>query len=150
MALLVSGCSVAADDQGAAPADSPTATTTRIPTPTPTPLTFPPVSDDEIARAEFRDPGPDGIPQGNSISSNLVEADKVSIVGDCIGTRARYELFTASVDTERRSLTSGVMQCGDPIRNDIAGLGYTGPVQLSFTDTNGVSEGWVRVVPAIS
>lgn len=150
LAALLSACAATPDGPAATLAESPAAAATRTSTPPPTPLAFPPTSDDEIARAEFRDPGPDGIAQGSSVTSNLIEADEVSILGECIGTRAHYELFTASVDTQRRSLTSGIMQCGVPIRTDVAGLGYTGPVQLSFTDTNGVSEGWVRVVPALS
>ena len=146
LALLASGCTAGTPEE---PATSrpPSATAAATPTPTTEALEFPPVADDEIARAEFRTVGAQGVPESASITSNALETDGLAIEGECRGTSMAYRVNTAAVGEDQRMLTEGVMKCDTGVLNQHSGLGYTGLVQVSFTDTSDITEGWVTLVP---
>lgn len=79
---------------------------------------------------------------------NLLAADRpFSVEGECIGTSADFRLTTADPADAGRTLVEGTMDCSAPMRSDFSyTLGYAGVVQLSFTNTDGIDRGWLRVV----
>ncbi|RKT33142.1 hypothetical protein DEU34_1732 [Microbacterium sp. AG1240] len=116
--------------------------------PEPTSLVIPGVSEGEVARAEFVT-GADGIPSASSIAEDTVTDGGIyTVEGACTGTRAAYKVETAVAGDDRRNLTSSSIRCDEPYRSTFTVTGYDGVVQLSFTDTDLMETGWVRVLPA--
>lgn len=151
VALLLGACTAG----GTTESDSePTTTPPAAPSsaspasPEPTSLVIPEVAEGEVARAEFVI-GADGIPSASSIAEDTVaDGGTYTVEGACIGTRAAYKVETAVSGDERRTLTSSSLRCDEPYRGTFTVTGYDGVVQLSFTDTDLIETGWVRILPA--
>jgi hypothetical protein len=150
--LLFAGCTATAGGEAAtdaAPAPSSSETGAPPPAPSPTALATPPVAQGEIARAEFTDGGPGGIPTASSVVSDAFPG-AVLIEGECLGTSARFRLSTAAPADDKRTLLEGTITCGAPYVSSFSQPEYTGVIQLEFVDANDITAGWVRVMPTNS
>ena len=150
LALLLGGCTAGGETANppGVPSSSATPEAAVSPSPSPTALEFPDQAEGEVARAEYRDVGAEGVPESRSVAIDAVTDGSYTVEGACIGTRASYKVETAEAEPDRRELTSATMSCDSPSGNTFAVSGYEGPVQLSFTDTDRIDTGWVRIVSA--
>lgn len=140
LALVMAACS-APEETEVAPTAAPTASPTVAVEVTP-----PPTRSDELARAEFVEAGPSGIPSGANVASGAIGDTPVSLEGACTGDRLEYALFSAATDQPRTELARGWMSCDEPFSQPVSIGDYRGVVQLSFVDADAVSSGWIRLL----
>lgn len=159
--LLVAGCT--AEPQPAPTASSvpaPSASSTGAPDATgapPTasaaPLVVPDPVEGEVGRIVYTVEGPDGVPESRTEILAVPEAGVAySAEGMCVaaqpGARFGFEVTTAGEDDSGRVLLS--------IDDVCSGIGLLQssvvldavPVQISLTSTEGISDAWVRILPA--
>lgn len=82
---------------------------------------------------------------GSTAGPGLFVGGKVLVIeGDCVGpSGGGFRLTTA--DSAARVIAAGTFHCGEPMRDELRGVNdYEGPVQLSFTETDGIQLGWLR------
>ncbi|MDR6200090.1 hypothetical protein QE374_001999 [Microbacterium sp. SORGH_AS428] len=149
-ALGIAGCTAGAVDS------DPTASVTRPApsgeqTPTgeaalPTPSQTPDVDDPSQIALFLLNPDRREDYNESTAGPGVIEAGHgLRIDGWCEGGRVSYELMTAGVGDEKRSIAGGTFVCGDAIvSNEWASIDYTGPVQLQVTTTDDISTGWVQ------
>ncbi|MFS0734298.1 hypothetical protein ABC304_01450 [Microbacterium sp. 1P10UB] len=140
LALVMGACSAPGEAE-VAPTAVPTASPTAVAEVTP-----PPTTADELARAEFVDAGPSGVPSGANVVSGAIGDTPLRLEGACTGDRVSYALFTASTDGPRTELARGWMACDEPFSESVSIGDHRGVVQLSFTDADAISSGWIRLL----
>jgi hypothetical protein len=147
--LLIAGCTAGggAPDDAAPATDAAPPASSSTPSPSPTALATPSVAEGEIARAEFTDGGPGGIPTSSSVVTDAFPG-AVLIEGECLGGSARFRLTSAAPADDKRTLLEATMTCGAGYVGSFSNPEYTGPVQLEFVDANDITAGWVRVLPS--
>lgn len=88
-------------------------------------------------------------PSASSVAGpgTLVAGLPFAVEGECIGTSADFTVTTADPADAGRVLVEGTIDCAEPRKDGFTyTVDYAGPVQLSFTDTEGIERGWLRVV----
>lgn len=88
-------------------------------------------------------------PSASSVAGpGLLVADRAfTVEGQCVGTSADFRLATADPADAGRVLLEGTLDCAAPVADDFTyTVDYAGVVQLTFTDTDGIELGWLRVV----
>lgn len=91
----------------------------------------------------------DGVFSSSSVlGPATVEPNRtISITGECVGTRMKYELRSSTAGEEQRVLFAGVVDCDDGSTGaDYGGLAYSGPVQLAVVEATGVDYGWLQAI----
>lgn len=147
--LALTGCVAEPQADSSQPASAPTASVEASVTPSPSPTINVPT---EPVPGEVASAVSDRLSTPSSTSSvsgpNVLAADRpFSIEGECIGASADYKLTTADPADAGRLLVEGTIECSAPMKSSFSyTLGYTGVVQLSYTDTDGIERGWLRVV----
>lgn len=147
--LALVGCTAAPGAQPGTPPASDTATdgATAAPTPSSTfAIPADPVPGEVASAVAERLATP---PSASSVAGpGVLDAGTPFVVeGECIGTSAAFRITTADPDDAGRVLVEGTLDCADPRTDGAAyALDYAGPVQLTFTDTDGIDRGWLRVV----
>lgn len=145
LAVGLSGCFGPASDPVVS---TPPASASAAPSPTPT-LAMPagPVPG-EVAFASV-----DSISVAPTIGSTtgpgLLDPTRgYTIEGECVGTSGTWELLDADPAGSGTQLDSGSIECGTPLRVavDVSRDGPAIPVQLRFTQTDGLQLAWLRVV----
>ena len=131
-----------------APTAAPSASSRRIPHPTPTPLAIPEKTRDELARGVI-----DGT-TGSANSSNEMSAApkkdrmydlQAACTANTRGVALQYEVRTA--DAAHATLQGGAAPCNGPPTTIVTELVTDQPVQVVFTETDGVREGYAIVTP---
>jgi len=148
LALVALGLVACAQD---APPPESAASPTSATSPTPTPrssadLNWPDTERPDQVGSVHIEPR-DGIYTSDSITGPApVEAGRTLLVtGECVGTRMKYELRTATAGEDQRLLLGGTVVCGDtPVSSSLDGVTYSGPVQLAVVEATGVDLGWMQ------
>ncbi|QCQ17330.1 hypothetical protein [Microbacterium sp. RG1] len=145
-ALGAAGCTADAvqTDPTAAPETS--ASSTNTPSAVPAPVRTPDVDDPSQIALFLLNPDHREDYNESTAGPGVIEAGQaLRIDGWCEGGRVSYELMTAAVGDEKRSIAGGTFVCGDAIvSNEWASVDYVGPVQLQITTTDDISTGWVQ------
>lgn len=150
--VAVSGCAAASapSPQTASPsADATLRATPRPDTATPVPTEsaygVPPVADGDIAGAVFDDDaGPDGTPVTTLTSYDVVESGVPFVVrGACVGESVGFRVLTAAVGASGETLVEGIIRCDDAEELSYTVM-FSGVVQLALTDSDSVTDAWVR------
>lgn len=147
-ALVLLGCTAATDarSESSAPPSTSTSEASAAPSPSAT-IDIP----DEPVAGEIASAVSDQLSMPTSSSSvagpgAMVAGRPFVIEGECIGTEADYSLTTADPADAGRVLVEGTIECSAPMKSSYGSTAYAGVVQLSFTDTDGIDRGWLRVV----
>jgi hypothetical protein len=152
-ALGVAGCTAGAADNDPTTSVTPPASSggqTTPPageaSPAPTPRHTPDADDPSQIALFLLNPDRREDYSESTAGPGAIEAGQgLRIDGWCEGGRVSYELMTAAVGDEKRSIAGGTFVCGDAIvSNEWASIDYTGPVQLQITTTEDISTGWVQ------
>lgn len=152
-ALGVAGCTAGAPDNDPTTSVTPAASSggqTTPPageaSPAPTPRHTPDADDPSQIALFLLNPDRREDYSESTAGPGAIEAGQgLRIDGWCEGGRVSYELMTAAVGDEKRSIAGGTFVCGDAIvSNEWASIDYTGPVQLQITTTEDISTGWVQ------
>jgi hypothetical protein len=99
----------------------------------------------EKGRAVFEKDGPDGIPTTTITAVDAVYADDTLMIrGACVGDS--IGVLVATAESTPRTLIEGTIPCGGTVDPFSYTADYTGPVQVSFTDSDDVTEAWAVVV----
>jgi hypothetical protein len=155
-AVALAGCTATAPSgatpsgDGASPPAAPSATESLAPNPEASePYTVPDTAEGEIARAVFeRYPADGEVPTGSSVIFDAVAAP-FAVEGQCVGTRARWQVITASTDAPAAELAAGTLVCdGRQLAQGVFDVGEIGAVQIQFVDATDADSAWVRMVPA--
>jgi hypothetical protein len=150
--LLVAGCSAPGDAESA-PTSSTSPTVEASPTPSYAPMVVPEATDDELARTVFVDVGADGVPSTESeIQAAPERGVPYALEGVCIptGDTLVVDYVIMSTDDPQIVVQSGSVPCdGTSIRDETL-IDTDTPPQLSFVGMDGVSEAYLRLVPADS
>jgi hypothetical protein len=145
---LLGGC---AEEPGTStPATNLPASSSSTPTPTTEPssdaggpsiLEVPAVSDKEIARALFQLAG-ETTTSPSTVEDTVVADEPLILEGACVGEDATYRITSAAVDGDEEVLRNGILRCDEALYVEFS-LDVDGPVQLSFTNTDDIDEGWL-------
>jgi hypothetical protein len=146
---LLAGC---AEEPEASPSETmtPPASSSSTPTPTTEPsdgaagpsiLEVPAVTDKEIARALFQ-LADDTSTSPNTVEDAVVADEPLLLEGACVGEDAMYRITSAAVDGDEEVLRNGILRCDEALYVEFS-LDVDGPVQLSFTNTDDIDEGWL-------
>ncbi|UIN30815.1 hypothetical protein [Microbacterium binotii] len=150
-ALGIAGCTAGAVDSDPTTSVTPPASSGE-PTPAgeassaPAPQRTPDVDDPSQIALFLLNPDHREAYNESTAGPGVIEAGQaLRIDGWCEGGRVSYELMTAAVGDEKRSIAGGTFVCGDAIvSNEWASVDYVGPVQLQLTTTDDISTGWVQ------
>jgi hypothetical protein len=154
-AAALAGCTATAPSgatpsgDGASSSAAPSATDSVTPSPEASELyTVPDTAEGEIARAVFeRYPADGDVPTGSSVIFDAVAAP-FAVEGQCVGTRARWQVITASAEPAEE-LAAGTLVCdGRQHALGVFDVGEIGSVQIQFIDATDADAAWVRLIPA--
>lgn len=151
--VAVSGCAAASDSSP--PPQSPSADVTlratprpdtATPVPTESAYAVPPVAEGDIAGAVFdQDAGPDGTPVTTLTSYDVIESGVPFVVrGACLGESVGFRVLTAAVGDSGDTLVEGTIRCDDAEVLTFT-TAFSGVVQLALTDSDSVTDAWVRM-----
>ncbi|MDY0828236.1 hypothetical protein SK224_03760 [Microbacterium sp. BG28] len=150
-ALGIAGCTAGAVDSDPTtsvtpPAPSGEQTPTGDASSRPTPSHTPDVDDPSQIALFLLNPDQREDYNESTAGPGAIEAGQgLRIEGWCEGGRVSYDLMTAGVGDDKRSIAAGTFVCGDAVvSNEWAPIDYTGPVQLQITTTDDISTGWVQ------
>jgi hypothetical protein len=145
-ALGVAGCTADAVETEPTAAPATSASSTNAPSVTPAPMHTPDVDDPSQIALFLLNPDHRENYNESTAGPGAIEAGQgLRIDGWCEGGSVTYELMTAGVGEEKRSIAGGTFVCGDAlVSNEWASIDYTGPVQLQLTTTDDISTGWVQ------
>lgn len=150
LGTLLAGC--ADEPAPTSPEPDPSVSTSATPTATsttdpgdgddgPSILEIPAVTDKEIARALFSLPD-DTATSPNTIEDAVVADEPLLLEGACVGDDATYRITSAAVDGDGEVLRNGILRCDEALYVEFS-IPVDGPVQVSFTDTDDIDEGWL-------
>ncbi len=147
--LVLSACTAGGDPGDTEPTASGGPDPTVSESPSPEPFAFPEPGDAGEA-AFYRAPGSGAGESGEIISGPAViePGSPTFVEGACEGTSVPFEVTSADLEDANRVLIEGRLQCDDPSAINETGhsLEYDGPVQVRFTDTENIEQGWIRVI----
>lgn len=131
-----------------APTAAPSASSRPVPHPTPTPLAIPEKDPDELARGVF-DETTDTPTASSVLSAAPKKGQMYALQSACTantrGVSLQYEVRTA--DAAHKALQGGAAPCNGPQTSIVTELETDQPVQVVFTQTDGVREGYAIVTP---
>lgn len=149
LAIGLAGCSGSTAPSASAPSTPPSASpaesSARVD------LVIPDPSPGEVARVVFLAVGPDGDPSTTiTIPAAAVAGTRYVIDGQCspLAGSVPIAFSVAAAGDEDRQLAGGAVTCdGGALETDTV-IDAEGPVEISFSATDGVWQAYARLVPA--
>ena len=150
--LILSGCFGVPSDDAEPATPSPAASVSASPSPTQQPLTIPERTAGELSRIVFAAEGLEGVPTSEGeIGDAPMPGVNYTVEAVCT-TRAgvpavQAQLLVSTTDDPQAPVMTGTLTCdGDPwlMSGEIPSAS---PVQATFGVTDGINEGYVRILP---